>query len=197
MKRLTWKQPNGGWGLQGADLTALQPAAYGAVYKLMKLEDAMSEPVDQAMKACCDKACGRSDDRTRSECEDCPIMTAVINLQVTSAELAGTAYSYERALDECRIRSAEVSRLKRELANEDGVLWPAWTPVTDRLPENDDCVLAVVSGKPTNNCELVDSIEIASFWRDDGWLLSVFPEWEDPKVSYWMPLPPAPEEVKR
>lgn len=115
MKRLTWKNPNGDWGLQGADLTALQPAAYGAVYKLMKLEDAMSEPVDQIMQACCYKACGLPNDRMRLECEDCPIMLAVINLQFTSAELAGTAYSYEQALDECRIRSAEISRLKREL----------------------------------------------------------------------------------
>lgn len=115
MKRLTWKKPNGDWGLQGADLTALPPAVYAAVYKLMKLEDAMSEPVDQAMAACCDKACGMPNDRTRPECEACPVMMTTINLQVTSVELAGTAYSYERALDECRIRSAEVSRLKREL----------------------------------------------------------------------------------
>lgn len=115
MKRLTWKKPNGDWGLQGADLTALAPLVYGAVFKLMKLEDAMSEPVSQTMESCCYKACGMPTDRRRPECEACPIMMAVTNLQVTSAELAGTAYSYERALDECRIRSAEVSRLKREL----------------------------------------------------------------------------------
>ena len=68
-----------------------------------------------------------------------------------------------------------------------------WIPVTERLPETEDFVLAVVNGKPTENIALVDSIEIASFMRGEGWFLDMYPEWEDPKVTHWMPLPPAPE----
>lgn len=68
-----------------------------------------------------------------------------------------------------------------------------WIPVTERLPETEDFVLAVVNGKPTENLTLVDSIEIASFMRDEGWCLDMYPEWEDPKVTHWMPLPDAPE----
>lgn len=68
-----------------------------------------------------------------------------------------------------------------------------WISVTERLPETEDFVLAVVNGKPTENVTLVDSIEIASFMRDEVWCLDMYPEWEDPKVTRWMPLPPAPE----
>lgn len=68
-----------------------------------------------------------------------------------------------------------------------------WISVTERLPETDEFVLAVVNGKPSENITLVDSIEIASFMRDEGWYLDMYPEWEDPKVTHWMPLPEAPE----
>lgn len=68
-----------------------------------------------------------------------------------------------------------------------------WISVTERLPETEDFVLAVVNGKPTENVTLVDSIEIASFMRDEGWCLDMYPEWEDPKVTHWMPLPYKPE----
>ena len=98
------------------DLAALPPHAYGAVYKLLKLEDAMEQLLAApALKACCAVACGRSDDGTRAECDDCPIRMSAVTLQATSAELAGVTYSYERALDECRLRGAEINRLKREL----------------------------------------------------------------------------------
>lgn len=193
MKRLTWKKHNGDWGLHGADLTALPPAVYAAVYKLMKLEDAMSEPASPLMFQCCDKACGMPNDRARPECEDCPIMMAVTNLQVTSAELAGTAYSYERALDECRMRGAEISRLKHELEAANGALCHEWIPVTEHLPEHDVIVLVVASGRPKGNVELVNAIELATFYSG-GWILEAYPEWVDAEVTHWMPLPPSPKE---
>lgn len=36
--KLTWKKPNGEWGIEGVDLTALQPAAYAAIAKLKDIE---------------------------------------------------------------------------------------------------------------------------------------------------------------
>lgn len=71
-----------------------------------------------------------------------------------------------------------------------------WIPVTERLPETDELVLAIVSGRPSFQLRLENAIELASFWRDDGWVLEEFPEWEDPQVSHWMPLPAEPEVEK-
>jgi hypothetical protein len=28
--------------------------------------------------------------------------------------------------------------------------------------------------------------------RREGWLLEAYPEWENPQVTYWMPLPESP-----
>lgn len=51
MNRLTWREPNGDWGLKGlSDWNTIQPAVYGALYKLKKLEDQM-ENVAAAMDA--------------------------------------------------------------------------------------------------------------------------------------------------
>ena len=38
-KRITWKTPDGHWGIDGVDLAALPPRVYGALYKLKNLED--------------------------------------------------------------------------------------------------------------------------------------------------------------
>ena len=37
--RLTWKRPDGSWGLHGVELAALPPLAYAAAYKLMEMEE--------------------------------------------------------------------------------------------------------------------------------------------------------------
>ena len=34
MSRLTYNKPNGEWGIEGVDLSALPPKVYGAVAKL-------------------------------------------------------------------------------------------------------------------------------------------------------------------
>lgn len=100
------------------------------------------------------------------------------------AVLREAADVLQEYIDRCK-RYAEETMALREKQQ--------WIPVTERLPETEDFVLAVVNGKPAENVTLVDSIEIASFMRDEGWCLDMYPEWEDPKVTHWMPLPPAPE----
>ena len=72
---------------------------------------------------------------------------------------------------------------------------PEWIPVTERLPEPGKMVLLTVSGK-VKNISLVDAYELGEFNTDEGWILEMWPEWEDPKVTYWMPLPELPEEEK-
>lgn len=97
---------------------------------------------------------------------------------------ADAADVLQEYVDRCKRYAEETMELREK---------HQWIPVAERLPETEDFVLAVVNGKPTENVTLVDSIEIASFMRDEGWCLDMYPEWEDPKVTHWMPLPDAPE----
>ena len=68
-----------------------------------------------------------------------------------------------------------------------------WIPVTEKLPDDGDSVIVVVSGK-VGSLSLHDAIEFAEFSIDEGWILEMWPEWEDPKVTYWMPCPEPPKE---
>lgn len=69
-----------------------------------------------------------------------------------------------------------------------------WISVKDRLPDNDDFVLVIVSGK-VGNITLDNAFQLAQFSMDEGWILEMWPEWEDPNVTYWTPLPEPPEGV--
>ena len=69
-----------------------------------------------------------------------------------------------------------------------------WIPVTERLPGNDDFVLVIVCGK-AGCITLENATELAQFSMDEGWILEMWPEWEDPKVTHWMPLPEPPKEA--
>jgi hypothetical protein len=78
--------------------------------------------------------------------------------------------------------------------------YPAWISVEDRLPPNEDFVLAVVNGSykvPGMNVTFVNGMVIASWFGDfGGWDLDGYPE-HDPeqlKVTHWMPLPEPPKE---
>lgn len=73
MKRLTWNKPDGSWGVNGVELSTLTPAAYGAMYKLMRMELQEEASVPALFGACCDRYCGFEDDGRRSECAECPI----------------------------------------------------------------------------------------------------------------------------
>lgn len=68
-----------------------------------------------------------------------------------------------------------------------------WISVKESLPRDSDCVLVIASGK-FENITLENAIEIATFDMSEGWILEMWPEWENPKVTYWMQLPEAPKE---
>lgn len=63
-----------------------------------------------------------------------------------------------------------------------------WIPVEERLPEKDDFVLVTVSGT-YNHLTFSDALQLASYTEDDGWFIESYPEWDDPNVIAWMPLP--------
>lgn len=69
-----------------------------------------------------------------------------------------------------------------------GVTFQQWIPVTERLPEPDKQVLAIVSGR-WENIVFDRAYELVSWSADEGWIMEAWPELEDPDVSHWMPLP--------
>lgn len=70
-----------------------------------------------------------------------------------------------------------------------------WINPYEQLPMAEEVVLVIVSGKPKRNITLDNAYELASFSVDEGWILEEWPEWEDPDVKYWIPLPEPPKEV--
>ena len=61
-------------------------------------------------------------------------------------------------------------------------------PVTERLPEDGYGVLVTVNGKH-NDIIFIDALEIAEYDGDFGWIVEGYPQWTDPDVTAWMPLP--------
>ena len=68
-----------------------------------------------------------------------------------------------------------------------------WIPVTERLPEvGEEFVLVCVNGRH-HNIKFAGAAEIAMY-DEDGWWIEAYPEWKNPRVTHWMPLPDAPKE---
>ena len=68
-----------------------------------------------------------------------------------------------------------------------------WIPASERLPEDGYGVLVTVNGKH-NNITFVDALEIAEYDGDFGWIVEGYPQWTDPDVTAWQPLPEPFEE---
>ena len=65
-----------------------------------------------------------------------------------------------------------------------------WIPVEDGLPEDcEEIVLVQVSGKMAENIWFDNAFELATYVNGEGWILENYPEWENPKVIAWQPLP--------
>jgi len=71
-----------------------------------------------------------------------------------------------------------------------------WIRADERLPDDErdgETVLAIVSGKPLENITLCQAIMLAEYFGEDRWLVNEYPEWENPVVTHWMPLPELPK----
>lgn len=64
-----------------------------------------------------------------------------------------------------------------------------WIPVKERMPEDDCFVLVTVSGI-YNNLIFSDAIQLAAYSIEGkNWFIEGYPEWENPEVAAWTPLP--------
>lgn len=94
--------------------------------------------------------------------------------------------------EQMRDAAAQVTKLAAEAAAERD-----WISVEDRLPEDDGDVLAIVSGYPTPNITLEDVLVVAAFCEGEGWYIGEYPDWDNPIITYWMPLPEPPKTDDR
>ena len=112
-------------------------------------------------------------------------------LELKRAQLecaTASAEKLRRQNRELRDAAALVTRLAADAAERE------WISVEERMPEDDGDLLAIVSGYPTPNITLENVIVVAAYCGSEGWYVNEYPEWEDPTVTYWMPLPEPPEE---
>lgn len=116
---------------------------------------------------------------------DCPV--AILNIiAIQAAELRARLMMIEDILGE----DYDLEHLRELIKAE-----RRWIPVTERLPEGDNQVLAIVSGR-WKNITFDHSYELANWNSDEGWIMDAWPEFENPDVSHWMPLPePLGEDV--
>lgn len=114
------------------------------------------------------------------------LISALSQLRVETGSLACLGCGHEH---NCSTSGCAIIREAIEVLRD-----ASWISVADRLPDDDVMVLCIVSGRPQTNITLDEAMEIASHSRTDGWIVDAWPEWEDPTVTYWMPLPELPEE---
>ncbi len=114
------------------------------------------------------------------------LISALSQLRVETGSLACLGCGHEH---NCSTSGCAIIREAIEVLRD-----ASWISVADRLPDDDVMVLCIVSGRPQTNITLDEAMEIASHSRTEGWIVETWPEWDDPTVTYWMPLPEPPEE---
>lgn len=70
-----------------------------------------------------------------------------------------------------------------------------WTRAEDKLPEDNEEVLVIASGNVNGKQLLVNAYMLATYYKDEGFILEEYPEAENLTVNWWIPLPEPPEEA--
>lgn len=127
--------------------------------------------------------------------DDKNLIEARHKLSIQTRSIACLVCRYE---NDCEIHGCALVRAAIEQREEPTA--SPWISVNDRLPKDDarvedgERVLVIVSGRPKKHVRYVNACEIAEYYYEDGWYFDAYPEWEDPQVTYWMPLPGRPED---
>lgn len=134
---------------------------------------------------------------------DQELVSAIRRLKVETGSLVcmGCGHEHNCGVSGCAVmreaadrianQSTHIAALQQEIEKLRAQL-PRWIPVEERLPDHDELVLVIASGKPKENITLDGAIELATLYSD-GWCLETWPEWVGAKVTHWMPLPTGPE----
>lgn len=109
------------------------------------------------------------------------------------AEAADRIEAQAKEIEKLRGQNKQLREAAALVAKESAeLLERRWIPVEERLPELDELVLVIASGKPKENITLDNAVELATLYSD-GWCLEMWPEWTGATVTHWMPLPEPPE----
>lgn len=106
-------------------------------------------------------------------------------------KLSGQGSEYRRTV--CRLAADTIEAQQKRIAELEEER--RWIPVTERMPENDNQVLAIVSGR-WENITFDHAYELASWSAEEGWIMEAWPELENPEVTHWKPLPESVKEGK-
>lgn len=101
-------------------------------------------------------------------------------------EIEGTPELLLEAADTIETLSAKLVAVNMEQS--DKYYGGGWISVEDRLPEDDTCVLVQVNGKH-KNITFENAFEFATYIKGEGWVLEVYPDWYNPNIIAWQPLP--------
>lgn len=130
---------------------------------------------------------------------DQELVNAIRRLKVETGSLAcmGCGHEHNCGVSGCAVmreaadrianQRTHIAALQQEIEKLRGQV-PRWIPVDERLPDHDELVLVIASGKPKENITLDEAVELATLYSD-GWCLETWPEWVGAKVTHWMPLP--------
>lgn len=120
------------------------------------------------------------------------ISEQVKHLKELSDAAKANVYSFEalsqslrEAADTIEALSAKLQAADMEQTAED---CGGWIPCKERLPEYDTCVLVQVNGK-YKNITFENAIEFATYIKGEGWILETYPDWHNPNIIAWQPLP--------
>ena len=101
-------------------------------------------------------------------------------------EYEDTGLSPEEVEEVNDFNKSQVGQLLKKLSEERRK--HKWIPVEERLPEEDTIVLLTVSGL-YNYITFSDAIQLGNLCSDGEWFVEGYPDWDDPNVTAWMPLP--------
>ena len=109
-----------------------------------------------------------------------------LSMETGSLACLGCGHEHNCSLQGCNILREAVAAIQEGM----------WSSPDREMPEEGTMVLVIVNGV-FGNITFVDAVSLASYSRDEGWILDKYPEWENPRISFWAPIREAPVHEKK